>query len=327
MDLVIKNRIIRTPIKEIIYKLKKDCSYDYFNYIGNQKGNDLKITCPFHKEGHESHPSCHIFCDYNDPKIYYGTVHCFTCGKRVPLYSMVGYCLDGDDELGKDWLIDNFGDTFLDESLFLNEIDLDKKQNTKNYLNESILNQYNFYHPYMEERKLTPYVLNKFKIGYDSKLQALTFPVWDVNNNLLFITKRSVNSKFFIIPENVEKPVYLLNFVLCQNYPYLVICESQINALTLWGYGIPAVALFGTGSEYQYELLKKSGIRNFVLAFDGDDAGRRGCEKFIGKFKNNCIITVLDIPEGKDINDLDRSYVEYLMNKNNLYFRLTEKDL
>lgn len=326
MDLIVKNRVIRTPIKDIIQKLKQDCSYDYFSYIGNQKGTDLKITCPFHKEGKESHPSCHIFCDYNDPKIYYGTVHCFTCGKRVPLYTMIGYCLDGDDETGKDWLINNFGDTFLDEGLFLDEISFDSKKEISNYLDPVILNEYNHYHPYMTQRKLTPYVLNKFKIGYDEVTQSITFPVWDINNNLVFITKRSVNSKFFMIPENVEKPVYLLNFVVNQNFPYVVICESQINALTLWGYGIPAVALFGTGTDYQYELLKKSGVRNFVLAFDGDDAGRKGQDRFIKKFKNDCIITILNIPEGRDVNDLEREYIEYLMNDNNLYFRLTTND-
>ena len=324
MDLVVKNRIIRTPIRDIILKLKQDCSYDYFNYVGPQKGNDLKITCPFHKGGQESHPSCHIFCDYKDPKIYYGTVHCFTCGTKVPLYTMIGHCLDGDDELGTRWLIDNFGDTFLDEDLFLDEITFDSTKKVNKYLDPSILDNFNYYHPYMTQRKLTPYVTNKFKIGYDKDLQALTFPVWDINSNLLFITKRSVNSKFFVIPENVEKPVYLLNFAINQNYPYLVICESQINALTCYSYGIPAVALFGTGTTYQYELLKKSGIRNFVLAFDGDTAGDKGKQRFLDYFKDNYLITILDIPKNKDINDLSREDVEYLMCSNNLYFRLTE---
>lgn len=322
MDLIIRNRVIRTPIRDILLKLRDDSNNNYFRYIGNQKGNDIKITCPYHSNGQENHPSCHIFCDFNDSKIYYGTMHCFACGKRVPLYAMVGHCLDGDDNLGKDWLVDNFGDTFLDEGLFLDEIQFEKKPKTE-FLDLSVLDKFNFYHPYMTQRKLTPYVINKFKIGYDKELNAITFPVWDINGNLLFITKRSVSSKFFVIPENVEKPVYLLNFIINNNYPYVVICESQINALTCWSYGIPAVALFGTGTEYQYKLLERSGIRNYVLAFDGDNAGYKGRNRFQNYFKNNCIITILDIPEGRDINDLDRTYVENLMNENGLYFRLT----
>lgn len=321
MDLIIRNRIIRTPIPKILTKLKQDCNYPYFKYIGNQKGNDVKITCPWHKDGQENHPSCHVFCDYNDPKIYYGTVHCFTCGKQVPLYSMIGYCLDGDDESGKNWLIDNFGDTFLDEGLFLDEINLDNKP-VKKYMDESILNKYNYYHPYMTQRKLSNEVISKFKIGFDIDNNAITFPVWDINNNLLFITERKIDSKFFIIPENVEKPVYLLNFMIGKGYPYLMICESQINALTANSYGIPAVALFGTGTSYQYDLLRKCGIRNFVLAFDGDEAGDKGIKRFTNHFKD-CIITILPIPRGKDINDLSRETVETMMNENGLYFRLT----
>lgn len=310
MDLIIRNRLIRTPMTNILAKLKEDCKYDYFKYIGKQKGNDIKITCPFHKNGQENHPSCHVFCDYEDPKIYYGTVHCFTCGKQVPLYTMVGYCLDGDDDTGKDWLVDNFGDTFTDEDLFLDEIKFESKKLPK-YLDESILDQYNQYHPYMTERKLTPEVLFNFKIGYDDKLQALTFPVWDINNRLLFITKRSVNSKLFIIPEDVEKPVYLLNFVVNKNYPFVVICEGQIDALVSWSYHIPAVALFGASTtEHQIEQLKKSGIRNFVLMYDNDTAGRHGANRFKKLMGNNVLITDILMPVGKDIADC--TYDEYI---------------
>ena len=125
----------------------------------------------------------------------------------------------------------------------------------------------------------------------------------------------------FIIPENVEKPVYLLNFIVGRNLPYVVICESQINSLYAWSLGIPAVALFGTGTELQYELLKKSGVRNFVLAFDGDNAGKNATNRFKENFKNDCIITVLDIPKGEDLNDLDEKYVNFLMDSNGLYER------
>ena len=74
MDLIIRNRIIRTPIKQILTKLRSDCDNYYLSYIGDQKGSDLKITCPFHKNGQESHPSCHVYCDYSNDKIYYGTL-------------------------------------------------------------------------------------------------------------------------------------------------------------------------------------------------------------------------------------------------------------
>ena len=310
MDLIVKNRIIRTPITTMLEKLKQDTPYDYLNYIGKQRGDDVKIQCPFHNMGQEKHPSCHVYAKYDNPKIYYGTVHCFTCNKRVPFYSMVGYCLDGDDDVGKQWLVDNFGDTFLDEDLFLDEIVFEDKKPQK-YLDESILEKYNQYHPYMTERKLTPYILKLCKVGYDSETNALTFPVWDSKNNLLFITRRCVDKKLFILPENIEKPVYLLNLVINQNYPFVVVCEGQIDALVSWSYGIPAVALFGAATtDYQIAQLKKSGIRNFVLCYDNDEAGRHGATRFKRLMNNNVLITDILMPVGKDIADC--SYDEYM---------------
>ena len=79
-----------------------------------------------------------------------------------------------------------------------------------------------------------------------------------------------------------------------------------MNALTAWSYGIPAVALFGTGSSYQYDILKKSGIRSYILCFDGDEAGRKGAKRFMQNMKKNVFITDMEMPLGKDVNDMEK---------------------
>ena len=89
----------------------------------------------------------------------------------------------------------------------------------------------------------------------------------------------------------------------------VVICESVINALTCVGYGIPAVALFGTGDEYQYEQLNKLEVRKFVIGLDPDKAGNKGAWK-LKKALQGRVVTRLLVPFGKDINDL--SYEEFM---------------
>ena len=42
--------------------------------------------------------------------------------------------------------------------------------------------------------------------------------------------------------------------------------------------------------------------RKYIPAFDGDDAGRRADERFRQNVKGK-IITNLELPEGKDVND------------------------
>ena len=99
--------------------------------------------------------------------------------------------------------------------------------------------------------------------------------------------------------------MYLLNYVIKNGITSVVVCESQINALTLWGWGIPAIALFGTGSTSQYEILRKSGIRKYTLAFDGDLAGDVGANRFSNNIGDDVLVNKIVLPRGKDVNDLN----------------------
>lgn len=74
----------------------------------------------------------------------------------------------------------------------------------------------------------------------------------------------------------------------------------------------PAVALLGTGSKQQYEILRNTPIHNYVLCLDGDDAGRKGTERFIKNMNSDVFISVKQIPQGKDVNDLTREQFDTL---------------
>ena len=304
MELIIKNKLINAPIPTILNRLKSECKHDYLHYIGPDKNDHVAITCPFHKNGQERRPSCFVYTKTDDPDLPYGTVHCFTCGRGTTLPYLVGYCLGGNVELGNDWLEERFGDTFIVTEDYLPPIELDKKSEDKNFLDENILNQYAFYHPYMFKRKLTNEVINKFKIGYDKNTDCITFPIWDEKGNLVSISRRSTKKKYFKLENNIGKPIYLLNFIKAENITTVYVVESQINALTLWSWGMPAIALLGTGSKAQYEILRNSGIRNYILCFDGDLAGKKGEKRFIENMRKNVIVSVKEIPAGKDVNDL-----------------------
>lgn len=311
MELIISNKVITASIPTILTTLKREINGRYLNYIGPDKGGDVAITCPWHKNGQENRPSCHVFSRRDDPHIYYGTSHCFTCGKKAPLYTLVGNCLGGDDELGKEWLLERFGDTFIQQEELLPEIVIDKP--TRKYLDSSILSEYNYYHPYMNKRGISKEVCDYFQVGYDRENDCITFPVWDENNNLVSITRRSVATKKFILEGNFDKPVYLLNFIKNFNYTTVYVVESQINCLTLWQWRYPAIALFGTGSKKQYEILNKCGIRNYILCFDGDDAGRKGDKRFRDNIRNDVFVSSKILPEGKDVNDLKKKEFDSLL--------------
>ena len=144
------------------------------------------------------------------------------------------------------------------------------------------------------------------QVGYDQESKSIVFPTWDEQNRLVMITRRSVTDKRFLIPKDIEKPVYLLNFVDKENIKEVIVCESQINALYAWSLGYPAIALFGTGTKHQYGVLNKSGIRHYILCFDGDEAGEKGKDRFLANIRKDVLVDYVDIPNGKDLNDFDK---------------------
>ena len=319
----IRNRVITTPIIDILNCIRYENAGLMLNEIKDKKDN-IMFTCPWHAGGKERHPSASIYVG-DGGKAEFGVVHCFTCGKVASLIELVAYTMNLEPSQAEDWLIDNFSDVLIESPIDIPDL-IDEKPTSEN-LDISILQKYRYYHPYMQTRKLCKEAVDYLGVGFDPQDNCLTFPVFDVNNNLKMITKRSVNSKHFYIPENVQKPVYLLNFVLRNNFPYCVICESQINALYCWSLNIPAVALIGTGSGPQYQILNKSGITHWVLMFDGDNAGRKGASRFKEHINQDTWITDIIMPAGKDVNDLTALEVNNLLNKEGITWRFNWKDI
>lgn len=311
MEFIIGNKVIISPIDSILYEIRSQLTNGKLKDIQPQKGQNIRISCPNHehKQGLERHASCDIFADRNDKETTYGTVHCFSCGYTASLDQFVNECFDESGDFGKQWLLEYCDTAFVSEVDYLPSINFTHNIVKKDYMDESSLQKYQYYHNYMWTRKLSKEIVDLFEVGYDPERDTLVFPVRDEYGKLVFITRRSVKAHFFMIPKEVEKPVYLLYYILQHHINSIAVCESQINALYLWSIGIPSVALFGTGTPYQYELLKKSGIRVFNLYFDGDSAGEKGAYRFQRAMSDDVIINKYQLPVGKDVNDLTKEEV------------------
>lgn len=293
---------------DILNELKNQLAtqgYTYFRQIRDLP-DDLMISCPFHKDGQERRASCGI-------RKIDGWCHCFTCNASTTLAQMISRCWGRNDfgQFGLQWLRDNFLGEADNNRDF--KIDVDRIKNKSKtskyyiyrYVTEQELEKYRYWHPYMEKRKLTDDVIDLFDIGYDNNTKCLTFPVKDIYGHCLFVARRSVNKKYFNYPSNVEKPVYgLYELSKQKEFPKeIYICESMIDALTLWGIGKYAVALNGLGTEKQFEQLNKLPCRKFILATDNDDAGRNARLILRHKLKNKLVTEILLPPNRKDINE------------------------
>ena len=107
-NLVIDNHVIQKDIKPILNKLKLEITDGKLRSI-RYFGDNVRVTCPFHKDGLENRPSCDIYVG-DDESLSWGTYHCFTCGSKGSLIEFVAECLNKSINQSKKWLKDNFTD-------------------------------------------------------------------------------------------------------------------------------------------------------------------------------------------------------------------------
>lgn len=317
--MIIRDKVIDTPILDIFNDFKQYCHNTlHLNLFSKVKitSSEIITQCPFHKDGMETKPSFGILLqdkrNIDGTYIPAGACNCFTCGWSGSFTRMISAILGYNDlgTMGEEWILERYEYAINYENVRSFTLFEDKKVDDKPVVSEMELEQYRYYHNYMWKRGLTADIVNEFDVGYDKNTRCLTFPVNDINGVCRFIVRRSVDTKFFNYPSGVQKEVYLLDKF--KDSKEVVVCESVINALTCIKYGKPAIAMLGTGTSYQYDLLKYCGIRHYILAFDGDNAGRKATRNFskvLGRYK---LISVLNIPEGKDVNDLSEEQFNHL---------------
>ena len=303
---------ITKPITSILYDLQR-AQRNKLEYFFD-RGDEIQVQCPVHADGHEKRGSCFINKET-------GIWHCFTCSASGKFPKFVSRVLNCSIDFAEKWLLENCGYTYAENNVaIMPEINLEKEhQNVNTYIDDSILESFESYHPYMSERRLNKDIIKKFEVKYDPKTKSLVFPVRDIKGRLVALTRRSVEGKQFEIAKGFDKSnIYLL--YEANKYKQVIVCESQINALTAWGYGVPAIALFGAGTTIeQLNVLKNTDISHFILMYDPDQAGRKGANKF-KSFMKNKFVTDIVMPIGKDVNDLTKEEFDDILNKNLVYF-------
>lgn len=324
----LQDTIIQSDIQSILDMLKFDLAQhgvDRF-HIFRGNGENLQTNCPFHKNGQERKPSFGVNGEIDK-------CHCFACGWAGTIEEMISelYGYQDEGKFGKRWLIKRFNSieietrpnimerfnarntTNIIHHIFngydekINKITRRDIQNF-NEITEEELDKYRYIHPYMYKRGLTDEIIERFDIGYDRERKEITFPVRDIEGRCVFVAGRSVERKFFRLPKGRDKPLYQGDRFTAGKYRTAYITESFLNCLTCWKYDKPAMAMIGTGNKKQYEILNKLPVREYILAFDPDEAGRKAIERF-RKNVHRKIIKELVYQDDRDINDLQEEFL------------------
>ena len=321
----LQDTIIQTDTQSVLDRLKFDLAQhgvDRFHQF-RRNGDNIQTSCPFHKNGQERKPSFGVNGEIDK-------CHCFSCSWSGTIEEMISelYGYQDDGKFGKRWLIKRFNTVEIETRPNImegfhgrnikNEIlgvrcssnICDKISNNQDsFIDDEELDKYRYIHPYMYERKLNDEIIERFDIGYDRERKEITFPVRDIEGRCVFIAGRSVERKFFRLPKGIDKPIYCADKFRTGTYRTAFITESFLNCLTCWKYDKPAMAMIGTGNQKQYEILNKLPVREYILAFDPDEAGRKATERF-RKNVHGKIIKELVYPDNRDINDLQEEFLD-----------------
>ena len=320
----LQDTIIQSDTQSVLDMLKFDLAQhgvDRFHIFRNN-GENVQTNCPFHKNGQERKPSFGVNGEID-------RCHCFSCSWSGTIEEMISelYGYQDEGKFGKRWLIKRFNTVEIETRPNIMErfhgrnikndilggrcssnIPDKISDNQDTFISDEELDKYRYIHPYLYERGLTDEIIERFDIGYDRERKEITFPVRDIEGRCVFVAGRSVERKFFRLPKGIDKPIYCADKFRTGKYRTAYITESFLNCLTCWKYNKPAMAMLGTGNKKQYEILNKLPVREYILAFDPDEAGRKATERF-RKNVHGKIIKELVYPDNRDINDLQEEFL------------------
>lgn len=303
----IDNYIIETPLFEVVMQLRLALTNGKLREIKAWSDGDdnIVVTCPNrnHKGGREHSAAMNIYVGDNS-KIPYGYCKCWACDFQCSFVGFVAECFECSEDFAKKWLIDKFG--ILSEALVLTDSDITIRANKAPVrIPRAFLNNFQSWHPYLAERKLSRDVCELFQVKYDPATSQIIFPCFDVAGNIIMAPRRSIVYKNFYLDKEQDKPVYCLDYIIKNNIQTAMICEGPFDVLTCYTYGYPAIGTFGNPSPSQINAINRSPIKVLYLAMDNDAAGRRMANTIRAGLDPRIIIKTVNWPQGKkDPNEL-----------------------
>lgn len=206
----------------------------------------------------------------------------------------------------EEYLLETYGAPTSWDDLTLN-IDLSMEKR-KDFLPFETLKTYAFRHPYLERRGIPERIQRGLKIGYDPQKKAVVIPWFDPMGRLGNIKFRSVKSKVFWYQKDaapVRDLVYGMHVIYKKGIEEAVLVEAEIDAMTWWSYGIPAIAAGGTSiSDKQASIIKRSPLKRLTVCPDNDESGQKLVENVSHKLGRYIELYITNIPTiFKDVNE------------------------
>ncbi|ANY67689.1 hypothetical protein BBD42_15360 [Paenibacillus sp. BIHB 4019] len=269
----------------------------------------LLAASPFR---YDRHPSFYVILDADDEA--YG---CWgDSGANDPEWQRGGFVMllaflrNETSEEAREYLDTKYGSgpeiDSAEITLRLPKLKEDKPRITR--IDERILDEYKFRHPYLERRGISEPVQRLMNVGYDRDRQAITLPWYNADGTLGNVKYRRIDSKTFWYTKGgrpIREMLYGIHIAYGQKLRKAALVEAEIDAQTLMSAGIFTIATGGSAfTEAKRDLLLRSPIEEVTLWRDNDAAGRKWRNKVATEL-NGHIDVKLALMRGKykDVNE------------------------
>lgn len=162
--------------------------------------------------------------------------------------------------------------------------------------------------PRLNKRGISDETQALFKIGYNEEVKYHTAFSWfTYNGELATVKYRSTTGKSFFYSQTGQPThLHVYGVHLHDKMSDIVaITEGEIDALSFWEAGIPAVALGGSRfNATQAEIIRTLNVKEVILAGDNDEQGQL-LNKFIARqLRGQFLLSEIDYGKHSDGNDV-----------------------
>ena len=183
-----------------------------------------------------------------------------------------------------------------------------KKPPKRVTLDESILSELAYRTPYLGKRGISEKVQRFMGVGFSGSSQAITMPWKHPDGSLANVKYRKTEGKAFWYERGaapIRTLVYGIDKIYRHELTEAVVSEAEIDAMSWWVSGKPAIALGGTSvTDTQLDLIRKSPLERIIIVEDNDKAGGKLGRKLAEGLRGYVEIAEIKIPSDyKDANE------------------------
>ena len=126
-------------------------------------------------------------------------------------------------------------------------------------------------------RRLKRWAIDRYEVRWNHDTKQWVLPVRTPAGKLIGAQYRQ-KGNVLTLPKGMEKSVTLFGYSAMTQYDQVALVESPLDAVRLYGHGIPAVSSLGSWvSEDQVRLLARA-FSTVYLALDDDKSGHQGMD-------------------------------------------------